>query len=199
MQNNIYSALAAVAAVIENAVSNKKNDHFKNHYADLASVREAVTKPLAEQGLFIMHEMAFLEGKPYCKTMVVHTSGESIHTLIPLLFDKQDMQSIGKALTYAKRQGICMLLNLAHEKDDDGEELRKQHDQALEKKRIEDDLNAPLPRERQEFFATEISRLNAKEAYFNVFGDRKPGSWLKKDVKELNTIIVNAKKLAGEA
>jgi hypothetical protein len=195
MQNNIYSALAACAAVIENAVSNKKNEHFKNHYADLAAVREAVTKPLAEQGLFIMHEMAFVESKPYCKSMVVHTSGESIHTLIPLLFDKQDMQSIGKALTYAKRQGICMLLNLAHEKDDDGEELRKQHD---EKKRMEEDLNSVLPRDRQEFYAQEISRLSAKDAYAAVFGDRKPSSWLKKDIKDLNVIIMNAKKIAGE-
>jgi hypothetical protein len=142
-----------------------------------------------------MHEMAFVESKPYCKSMVVHTSGESIHTLIPLLFDKQDMQSIGKALTYAKRQGICMLLNLAHEKDDDGEELRKQHD---EKKRMEEDLNSALPRDRQEFYAQEISRLSAKDAYAAVFGDRKPSSWLKKDIKDLNVIIMNAKKIAGE-
>lgn len=196
MSTNIYQALAQANAVIENAVANKRNEHYKSYYADLPSIREAVVKPLAENGLFIMHELVTVENKQYCKTSVVHITGESISTLVPLLFDKQDMQSVGKACTYAKKVGITLLLNISHEKDDDGEELRKQHEKHKAEKSVEDDLNEPLSKDRQTYFASEITRLNMKEAYSALFGNRKPETWIRRDLKALNELIlVGEKKL----
>lgn len=195
-QTDLYSALAKVSAFIENAVANKRNDHYKSYYADLPSIREAVVKPLADHGLFIMHELINTDGKWFCKTSVVHTSGQSISTLVPLLFDKQDMQSVGKACTYAKKVGITLLLNISHEKDDDGEDLRKQHEKFQSEKRLEADLNEFLTKDKQTYFASEITRLNMKETYSALFGNRKPETWTRKDLKALNELlIVGEKKL----
>lgn len=187
---NINESLVKVNALLENAIANKKNEHYKSHYADLAAVREATVKILADHDLFITHDMVKKESGYFCVTRLIHAAGESLQVEIPLFFDKQDMQAIGKALTYAKRQGICMLLNLAHEKDDDGEDLRKQH----EDKRKLDNLDERLTPDVSKHIAGEINRLGMREAYSAIFGEKKPGEWTRRDLKALNELIKEGEK-----
>ena len=44
-------ALSKAQAVMEAAAKNKRNPHFNSMYADLASIIEAVRKPLTDNGL----------------------------------------------------------------------------------------------------------------------------------------------------
>lgn len=55
--NEISSALSKAQSEIKNAVFNRTNPHFKSRYADLASIRDAVARPLIySQKLALMME-----------------------------------------------------------------------------------------------------------------------------------------------
>ena len=71
-----------------------------------------------------MHRTISNEHGKSITTELVHESGESFVTAIPLVLGKNDMQGLGSAITYARRYGIMSLLNLPAE-DDDGEQNRK--------------------------------------------------------------------------
>jgi len=61
------------------------------------------------------------DGSYVLKTVVMHESGESMEGYQPVLSAKADAQSMGSALTYARRYGLCAALGLVSgDEDDDG-------------------------------------------------------------------------------
>jgi hypothetical protein len=61
------------------------------------------------------------DGNYVLKTVVLHESGESMEGCQPVLSAKADAQSMGSALTYARRYGLCAALGLVSgDEDDDG-------------------------------------------------------------------------------
>jgi len=52
--SELAAALAAAQGMMENAVMNRVNPHFKSKYADLAAVLSAARKPLSANGLAIV-------------------------------------------------------------------------------------------------------------------------------------------------
>ena len=123
-KTNIIKMLMEARADIEPIKKSGKNPHFGNKYATLESVIEAVTEPLQKHGFLLMHRTISNEHGKSITTELVHESGESFVTAIPLVLGKNDMQGLGSAITYARRYGIMSLLNLPAE-DDDGEQNRK--------------------------------------------------------------------------
>ena len=123
-KTNIIKMLMEARADIEPIKKSGKNPHFGNKYATLESVIEAVTEPLAKKGFLLMHRAISNEHGKSITTELVHESGESFVSAIPLVLGKNDMQGLGSAITYARRYGIMSLLNLPAE-DDDGEQNRK--------------------------------------------------------------------------
>ena len=121
---NIITKLMEARADIEPIKKSGTNPHFGNKYATLESVIEAVTEPLQKHGFLLMHRTISNEHGKSITTELVHESGESFVTAIPLVLGKNDMQGLGSAITYARRYGIMSLLNLPAE-DDDGEQNRK--------------------------------------------------------------------------
>jgi hypothetical protein len=121
---NIIAKLMEARADIEPIKKSGTNPHFGNKYATLESVIEAVTEPLQKHGFLLMHRTISNEHGKSITTELVHESGESFVTAIPLVLGKNDMQGLGSAITYARRYGIMSLLNLPAE-DDDGEQNRK--------------------------------------------------------------------------
>jgi hypothetical protein len=95
---------------------NSINPHFKNRYADLASIIEATRTLLANAGLSVVQ----LPDGDDLITRLVHKSGQWISSRTALKFTKQDAQGYGSALTYARRYALSAILNLAAD-DDDGE------------------------------------------------------------------------------
>ena len=194
----LIEALAKAQGAIEVAVYDSANPHFKSNYASYEAIRKACLKPLSDNGLAITHILTIQDGKRVMVTQLSHSSGQWLRTHLYLPTEKETPQSVGASITYAKRYSLGALLAISSDSDDDGESVEKPYREEEARKAIEKELNEPLPTERKKFYADEITRLNAKEAYELVFGDRKPASWVKKDVKELNNIIAEAKKLAGE-
>ena len=137
--NELATALAKAQGAIENASKSADNPYYKSKYSDLASVREAIRIPLAENLLSIIQlPTVSLETQTIAvDTMLIHGSGQFIAESLTLpavriSYDRDsgeeqrtfDAQTVGTALTYARRYGLMAILNLAAE-DDDGNAVAK--------------------------------------------------------------------------
>jgi hypothetical protein len=86
------------------------------HYADLATLLEAVLQPLLDHGLLVVQ--AVDAPSSTLITRVLHVSGQWVECDYPLLLD-QPPQALGSSLTYGRRYSLQALLCLAAP-DDDG-------------------------------------------------------------------------------
>lgn len=119
--NELAAALAKAQAKIENAPLNKSNPHFKSKYADLAAIREAVTKPLTDQGLsYVQMTGKDDAGQFVLFTRLMHTSGQWLESVYPLPVSVDKQQAMGSAITYARRYSLAAVCGVAAEEDDDG-------------------------------------------------------------------------------
>lgn len=114
-----------------------KNPFYKNKYASLSNIIEAVNKPLNDNGLSIV-QMPCIEG---LTTMLVHSSGEWISsTSSTPVKDESDPQKLGSAITYARRYALGAILSLNIDEDDDGQKasvpVQKQSSQATPKSEL---------------------------------------------------------------
>lgn len=105
----------------EVAVKTRAGDTYKFRYATLDAIMNVVRKPLAENGLALVHFLREDCKGPVCETRLFHVSGQWIATWVPLLVaDDANIQGWGSALTYSKRYGLCALLAITADEDDDG-------------------------------------------------------------------------------
>lgn len=95
---------------------------FEFLYAPLEVINKAVTKPLAEKGLVVIHINAKEDGKNILKTRLCHSSGQWIQSQLEFQ-NYTNAKDLGAILTYYRRYQICGLLNLAAEEDDDAERI----------------------------------------------------------------------------
>jgi len=126
---NLAAALAVAQGQIDAASKGSVNPYFKSKYADLNALREAIREPLAANGLSIMQFAATQGDCVSVETVLAHSSGEYVSNTLALpvgrKFDKEgnplplDVQSIGSAITYARRYALSAILSLAAD-DDDG-------------------------------------------------------------------------------
>lgn len=118
----LYKALAAAQLEIENAHANIENDYLKRKYADLASVLNAVRKPLASNGLALYQLTADPgQGVLGIKTVLAHESGATIEDVITMAPPKLDPQGVGSCRTYMRRYAILAMCGIAGALDDDAE------------------------------------------------------------------------------
>lgn len=97
-----------------------ENPYFHSTYADLATVVSAASPVLSKHGLAVSQFPATDEGKPVLVTYLLHESGQHISHSMPLTPTKPDPQSLGSAITYARRYAFSAVLGLVTEADDDG-------------------------------------------------------------------------------
>lgn len=119
---NLYAALVKAQSEIKGALKDSLNPHFKNKYADLGSVWDAVKPALQANGLAVIQLSRIHEsGAPVLITRIIHTSGEHIEGEYPLVCkDPTDPQKLGSATTYARRYALAAALGVIQE-DDDGQ------------------------------------------------------------------------------
>jgi hypothetical protein len=102
-------------------VALKTGGSYQFAYATLDGIMDMVRGPLASNGLAVTHSLGTDAEGPVCETCLMHSSGEWIATQIPVIVtDGADAQKWGSAITYARRYGVCSLLGIAAEEDDDG-------------------------------------------------------------------------------
>jgi hypothetical protein len=120
----LATALAAAQGELKNAKINRQNPHFKNRYADLASVRDAISPALTKHGIAVTQTMKVSEGAFMLETTLLHKSGQWIASDYPLPLNAKP-QELGSALTYARRYSLSSLVNIAADEDDDAEAANK--------------------------------------------------------------------------
>jgi hypothetical protein len=125
---------------MEGAKKDAKNPFFKSSYADLSSVLEACKNALNSNGISILqpHTTEFnpVSGEEvhYVETILVHESGEYFSSKTKMeVSKKNDPQSLGSAISYARRYGLQSLISLPAE-DDDGEKAMNRNKTSFNKK-----------------------------------------------------------------
>lgn len=119
-KNNVIELLIKARSEIQPPKKEGTNPHFRSRYVTLEGCIEAVTQPLANNGLFLSQQVGSNELGSFVETKIYHKdySGWFIESTVPLVLAKNDMQGLGSAITYARRYGIMSLLNLPSEDDD---------------------------------------------------------------------------------
>jgi hypothetical protein len=126
--NNLLAALSKAQAAMAGAKKDSTNPHFKNRYADLASVWDACRKPLTDNGLSVAQFTVVKDNAVVLVTRLMHANGGAIEGELPLPAGK-NMQELGSALTYARRYGLAAMVGVAPE-DDDGNAASARPEQA---------------------------------------------------------------------
>lgn len=138
--DQLATALAKAQADMKPAVKDSANPFFKSRYADLASVIEASTAALSAHGLSISSLTdTDAEGNMTLCTYLLHASGQWMCSHYAINPVKPDPQSVGSAISYARRYAIMSICNLATA-DDDAEAAMGRND---------DRQPAPPPSRRQ--------------------------------------------------
>jgi hypothetical protein len=116
----ISAALAAAQAEMKNPNFDSTNPHFRNKFASLAAIRNAVVPVFAKHGLSVMQELTSTEGTVACLTVVQHSSGQWLEfgpLAVPI--PKGDAQGYGSASTYCKRYSLQSVAAIVGDEDDD--------------------------------------------------------------------------------
>jgi hypothetical protein len=120
----LMAALARAQARMANPTFDSANPHFRNRYASLAAVRDAVTPALTAEGIALTQLPSSEDGWVCVTTGLWHASGQYLCSTLRLPVPKGDPQGYGSALTYARRYGLQAICNVAGDEDDDAESLR---------------------------------------------------------------------------
>lgn len=155
----IITALAKALPELEGAKKRSLNPHFKNRYADLGAVMEAI-EPIAAHGLWYRQIMLDCENGIKLETRYIHESNSELSAgilFMPAL--KNDPQAYGSALSYCKRYSLQCAFGLASE-DDDAEAATKGIQRVKEQ---------PDPRINKEQVATLLGLGDAVEADMIAF------------------------------
>lgn len=119
--NQLAASLAAAQVEMKNPGFDAANPHFRNKFASLAAVRNAVVPVLAKHGISLTQDITTVDGGIACRTILTHASGQQM-VFGPLVLPptKADAQGFGSAATYARRYSMMAVAAVVGDEDDDG-------------------------------------------------------------------------------
>ena len=118
---NLAKALCAAQAEFGTVPQSGKNPFHKSTYSTIEDYVNAAKPILAKHGLSISQAPNLMESQFVLTTILMHESGEHIVSNQPIFSAKQDAQSMGSAITYARRYAYGAVLGMASgDFDDDG-------------------------------------------------------------------------------
>jgi hypothetical protein len=118
-QTNHIKDFMAGQSSLETAIKNSSNPFLKNKYADIQEILDKVKSAFHENNYIIVQEGGADENGEFIDTKLIHTSGNLFNCKIYLQYKKGDMQSLGGAITYARRYGLLSVTGIPVD-DDDG-------------------------------------------------------------------------------
>jgi hypothetical protein len=133
----LFEALAKAQGKIENALKDKSNPFFKSKYADLSSIWDACREPLSSNGLAIIQTVEGPKENMYLNTWLGHSSGQWMKSKLQLIILKHDPQSVGSAITYARRYALSALVGICADEDDDAEKAMARYNAKASAKNIQ--------------------------------------------------------------
>lgn len=118
----ITKALINFQSHLKPVSKDSTNPFFKSKYASMEAIWESIRKPLADNGLAVSQLPQVHDTQIALTTLLLHTSGEWLSSDLLVTPGKQnDAQSVGSALTYARRYALSAILGICSEEDDDAE------------------------------------------------------------------------------
>jgi hypothetical protein len=129
----IATAIIKAQKEMQTPKKGSTNPFFKNKYADLNDVLQAVLPALNNNGIALLQPLVNIEGKNFVRTVLMHESGQVFDSLTEIFTAKQnDAQSYGSGVSYARRYALSSICGIGSE-DDDGQKAVK----PIEQKPIE--------------------------------------------------------------
>jgi hypothetical protein len=116
---NIASALVKAQLEMIAPKKGSVNPFFKNKYADLNDVLQAVVPALNNNGIVLLQPLVNIDGKNFVKTVLMHESGEIFESLAEIFCkNTNDAQAYGSGVTYARRYSLSSICGIGSEDDD---------------------------------------------------------------------------------
>jgi hypothetical protein len=120
---DFWTAFLSAQSSFRDPCKDTSNPHFKSRFVSLKGVADAVRPALHKAGITVTQLIDFEDGTTFVRTVLAHTSGQSIDSRCPVVTAKQnDPQAMGSAITYARRYALAAICGVApSDDDDDGE------------------------------------------------------------------------------
>jgi hypothetical protein len=127
-------------------VKTKTGADYSYKYVDLAQISRALLPVLGDLGLSFIATPTTIEGRFVLAYKLLHVSGESESGVYPLPSDGSP-QSMGSAITYARRYCLSAVTGIAPDEDDDGvaANANYHHQAARPQQQPEPQWEQPLP------------------------------------------------------
>lgn len=123
--SQLFTALSQAQGEFKAAIMDTTNPHFKSRFASLNAVQEVYRLPFLKHGLSVVQMVESVDERYEIVTTLGHKSGEWISSQFKLLIDRQNMQGLGMAITYARRYAISAMVGIVSDEDDDGNSASK--------------------------------------------------------------------------
>lgn len=118
-RNDLFAALAAAQGAISAAEATQENTHFDYKYANLQNCLDACRKPLADNELAVIQLPTVLDGGVVqVRTILGHSSGQSISQVMTMSPEKGGPQAVGSCITYLRRYMLCAMVGIGQQDDD---------------------------------------------------------------------------------
>jgi hypothetical protein len=152
----LVTALAKAQLDFKPIRKKETNPAFHAKYSDLPTIIAATQEALAKNNLVVMQMTRSEFGADDAKmltitTILAHGSGQWISTdltLPAMMRDRFDAQSVGSAITYARRYSLQAMLGVAADDDDDGNRAAgvgsKEEVKAVIGKKLKEMANEPV-------------------------------------------------------
>ena len=165
----LAKSLVETQKELKQPLKDAKNPFFKSEYVPLENVAEAITQTATKYGLaFSQYATTTENGNVSVGTIVFHESGEYIE-YPPLILKPENTkpQSIGSAITSAKRYALSAIFGITSDKDDDGNKANgngENQKQPQKRNQKQAPQNEPNVHEIVEKYVQKIEELGVKRA-----------------------------------
>ena len=100
----------------------KSGSKYSYTYADLADVWDAIRAPLTDNGLSVVQAPEMMESGLAIVTTIYHESGEWLSSILVMPTADRTPQALGSAITYLRRYGLCAMLGIVSDEDNDAQD-----------------------------------------------------------------------------
>lgn len=116
--NELAAALSKAQSEMDKASKGKENPFFKSLYSRLSDVQDACMPALTKNGLSVSQLPCMVGENVGLETILMHSSGQWISSIACIKPVKNDPQSIGSALSYARRYALSAIAGVSQDDDD---------------------------------------------------------------------------------
>lgn len=161
----LSKAFAKTQKEMKQPLKDANNPFFKSKYVPLENVVEAITESASKNGLsFTQYPSSDEAGNVTVGTLVMHESGEWIeYDPIKMKPVKNDPQSIGSAITYAKRYALSAIFGITSDQDDDGNEATQEKKQPKNKTKPKEQGEAVISVEKANYYLKEVAKISEEK------------------------------------